>query len=106
MGTARKTGSSPGAAAEPGWTFLTNHSHVLVLLAQEPDARMRDVATRVGITERAVQKIVADLEVGGYLERERDGRRNHYKVSLRGRFRHPIESHASVGALVKLLSGR
>lgn len=106
MAATKKAVSGPGALAEPSWTFLTNHGHVLVLLAQEPDARMRDVAERVGITERAVQKIVADLETGGYLERERDGRRNHYKVSLRGRFRHPIESHASVGVLVKLLSGR
>jgi DNA-binding MarR family transcriptional regulator len=62
------------------WTFLTNHSHVLICLATDPDALMRDVAVTVGITERAVQKIVSDLEDGGYLVRERDGRRNHYRV--------------------------
>lgn len=88
------------------WTFLTNHSHVLICLAADPDALMRDVALTVGITERAVQKIVSDLEDGGYLVRERDGRRNHYRVRLGGFLRHPMESHVSIGALVKALKPR
>ena len=58
------------------WTFLSNHAHVLVCLAQDPDARLRDVALSVGITERAVQKIVSDLAAAGVIERERAGRRN------------------------------
>ena len=67
-------------APEPAWTFLTNHAHVLLCIAKEPEARMRDVATLVGITERAVQRIVADLEEAGYIARIRHGRRNRYKV--------------------------
>lgn len=82
------------------WTFLSNHAHVLVCLAADPMARQRDIADRVGITERAVSGIVADLELGGYVLRERVGRRNRYKVSRRGRLRHPLESQHSVGQLL------
>jgi DNA-binding IclR family transcriptional regulator len=64
----------------PAWTFLTNHSHVLLCLARQPDTRLRDVAHDVGITERAVQRIVADLEAGGYLTRRKAGRRNVYAI--------------------------
>ncbi len=88
--------------SEQDWTFLTNHCHVLIALAQDPDARMKDVADRVGITERAVQNIVGDLETAGFVTRERDGRRNHYRVRLSGRFRHPIEQRLGVGELVRL----
>ncbi len=82
------------------WTFLSNHAHVLVCLAEDPHARQRDIAQRVGITERAVSSIVADLESEGYLQRERVGRRNRYRVMRRGRLRHPLESHQSVGQLL------
>lgn len=88
------------------WTFLSNHGHVLVALAEDPDARLRDIAERVGITERAVQGILADLEDGGYLRRERVGRRNHYRLKRGGRFRHPSEAGASVDALVRIFRGR
>ena len=89
--------------SDPGsWTFLTNHAHVLICLAIDPDARMRDVAAKVGITERAVQRIVADLEEAGYLEREREGRRNSYRVRLALPLRHPIEAHRTVAALSRL----
>ncbi len=64
------------------WTFLSNHAHVLVCLAIDPDARLRDVALSVGITERAVQKIVSDLEEAGVIIRERSGRRNSYRLDL------------------------
>jgi DNA-binding MarR family transcriptional regulator len=84
------------------WTFLTNHTHVLILLAQEPDLRLRDVAIRVGITERAVQRIVAELEAAGALVRERDGRRNHYEVNRDLPLRHPVESHRKIADLLKL----
>ncbi len=90
------------AASPPGWTFLSNHGHVLVGLASDPDARMRDIAERVGITERAVQMIVADLEEAGYVVRERIGRRNRYTVVLQGRFRHPLEEHVRVGDFLAL----
>ncbi len=96
--------TEPGGRAG-GWTFLTNHAHVLLMLAREPDARMRDVAAAVGVTERAVQAIVADLEAGGYLVRSRAGRRNHYTVNPAGRFRHPAEADHQVGELLALFTG-
>jgi hypothetical protein len=96
---------NPGKAGAPAtpWTFLTNHTHVLLHIAAHPDARMREVATEVGITERAVQRIVAELEAAGYLKRERDGRRNHYQILGNRPLRHPIERHTSVDALIRLV---
>ena len=93
------------SAISPGWTFLSNHGHVLVSLAADPDARVRDIADRVGITDRAVQLIVADLEEAGYVERRRVGRRNHYTVATGGRFRHPLEEHVQVGDFLALVAG-
>jgi DNA-binding MarR family transcriptional regulator len=85
------------------WTFLSNHAHVLVCLAMDPDARLRDVAQSVGITERAVQNIVGDLEAAGVLERERSGRRNSYRLNLQAPLRHALESHQTVGVLLSLV---
>ena len=85
------------------WTFLTNHSHVLICLARNPHARLRDVATDVGITERAVQRIVLELETAGVLERKREGRRNHYRIAQDVPLRHPLESHCTVGSLLDLI---
>ena len=88
------------------WTFLTNHSHVLILLAKSPDLTLRDIAEKIGITERRVHNIVSELEESGYLERERVGRRNTYVLSLNKSLRHPVESHKTVGDIVKvILSG-
>lgn len=87
------------------WTFLSNHAHVLVYLAQNPSARLRDVSQQVGITERAVQKIVADLEDDGVLTRHRDGRRNRYELYRQRPLRHPLESHKTVGALLDMILG-
>lgn len=87
------------------WTFLTNHGHVLVCLAREPDARMRDVAAEVGITERAVQQIVRDLVVEGYVLKEKDGRRNRYRVQRRAHFRHELESRVDLGSFLDLVLG-
>lgn len=89
----------------PDWTFLSNHAHVLLCIAQEPEVRLRDVAGRVGITERAVQRIVADLEEGGYLSRVREGRRNRYELHPDRPLRHPIESHCEVRVLLDLILG-
>lgn len=86
-----------------GWTFLTNHSHVLLCIAADPGARGRDIAERVGITERAAQSIVADLVEGGYLSRERIGRRNHYEVHGDRALRHPVEEASQVTALLQLV---
>ena len=82
------------------WTFLTNHAHVLVAIARDPDARLRDIADQVGITERAVQGIVRDLYEHGYLHRERVGRRNKYELDDSLPMRHPLEAEHSVGALL------
>jgi len=86
------------------WTFLTNHSHVLICLHRDPHMRLRDVAQRVGITERAVQRIVQELEQGGIIARRRDGRRNVYDIDARRPLRHPLESHRTVGDLLQLIN--
>lgn len=88
----------------PSWTFLSNHAHVLVCVSRDPGIRLRDVAGLVGITERAAQTIVADLEAGGFLTRERVGRRNRYHISGRTHLRHPLEDHVAVGDLLALLA--
>ncbi len=85
------------------WTFLTNHAHVLICIAQDPESRLRDIAERVGITERSTQSIVADLVDGGYLVRSRVGRRNHYEVHTDLPFRHPVEQDHQVSSLIDLL---
>ncbi|GAA1411876.1 helix-turn-helix transcriptional regulator [Catellatospora coxensis] len=92
------------ASGSRTWTFLTNHAHVLLALARQPDARLRDVAVEVGITERACQAIVLDLETAGYLVRHRVGRRNHYTIDPDGPFRHPAEADHRIGALIALLA--
>lgn len=88
------------------WTFLSNHGHVLVSLARDPDSRMRDVAQAVGITERAVQQIVRDLVGQGYLVKEKVGRRNKYAVVRRAHFRHDLEADVDLGAFLDLVVGR
>ena len=85
------------------WTFLTNHAHVLVCIAEEPDIRGRDIATRVGITERAAQAIVADLVAEGYVVRTREGRRNRYEVNGDAPLRHPLERDHTIGELLVTL---
>jgi len=87
----------------PTWTFLTNHAHVLLCIAADPDIRGRDIAERVGITERSAQSIVADLESGGYLTRERVGRRNRYEVHGALPLRHPVEREHQVAELFGLV---
>ena len=89
-------------AGETSWTFLTNHSHVLICLAQDSTARLRDVAVQVGITERAVQRIVTELEEGGVLVRHRDGRRNRYEINPEVSLRHPLEAHRSIREIIAL----
>ncbi len=91
------------SAVEPTWTFLSNHAHVLICIVRDPDARVRDMALRVGITERAVLRILSELEEVGVVVRERRGRRNHYTVVHDVPLRHPLESHRSIGDLIRLL---
>jgi len=87
------------------WTFLTNHAHVLLVLARDPDVRLREIAAQVGITERAVQKIIAELQASGVVTKSRDGRRNHYQVHTNSSLRHPIEAHRTIAALVHMVLG-
>lgn len=82
------------------WTFLSNHSHVLICLARDPRQRMREVAEQVGITERAVQRIVHELIDAGALLAEKEGRRNRYTVVRDLSLRHPLEAHRTVGHLL------
>jgi len=89
----------------PAWTFLSNHAHVLLCVAQDPDVRGRDMALAVGITERAVQRILADLAEAGVLSHERLGRRNRYQVNGQATLRHPLEAHRTVDDLLGLLTG-
>jgi len=89
--------------ARPSWTFLTNHAHVLLAIARDPQVRLRDIAARVGITERAAQKTVADLVDAGYLSCARQGRRNEYTVASGRPFRHPLEAGHQVDELLAVL---
>ncbi len=85
------------------WTYLTNHSHVLICLTEDPNSRLRDVAQRIGITERAVQMIVSDLEQAGVLQRHREGRRNRYEIKPDKPLRHPVEGHRTVRDLLEMV---
>ncbi len=99
-----KTLAGLNASAEPaGWNFLTNHMHILVVLAREPDLRIRDMAVEVGITQRAVQRILAELTEAKILTVSKDGRRNRYMINRQTRLRHPLESRHTVGELLDLL---
>lgn len=86
------------------WTFLSNHAHVLIALYADPDLVLREVALKVGITERGVQRIVQDLEDEGYIRREKVGRKNHYEVIIQNPLRHPLEAHRNIGDLLNLVT--
>jgi DNA-binding MarR family transcriptional regulator len=89
---------------QKNWTFLTNHAQVLLCLAETPDIRLRDVAERVGITERAAQRILAELVQAGYVKTERVGRRNRYTVDRQHAMRHSAQLGHEIGALLQALS--
>lgn len=86
------------------WTLFSNHGHVLVCLARNPQARLRDVASDVGITERAVQKIVSDLQSGDMVKVSKHGRRNHYRIYPKQTLRHDLEANCTLGELLKCVS--
>ena len=88
------------------WTLFSNHGHVLVCLARDSEARLRDVAASVGITERAVQKIVRDLQDGGMVSVTKKGRRNSYRIHKKQTLRHDLEANCTLGNLVKLVNKR
>lgn len=101
-GMAKEAGRSSG---DSSWTYLTNHTHVVVCLARDPDARVRDVAAQVGLTERAVHAILRDLERSGAVIRTRDGRRNHYQVNGNVPLRHPMEGKTDLATLLGAVMG-
>jgi predicted ArsR family transcriptional regulator len=86
------------------WRFVTNHTQVLLCISRDGDVRLRDVAERVGITERAAQRILADLVEAGIVERKRVGRRNHYSIDRSAKMRHPAQMDQEIGDLLDLLS--
>jgi hypothetical protein len=90
--------------ADKQWTFLSNYGHVLVYLARHPEARIRDIADAVGITERSALGIIGHLEQENYISIEKLGRRNKYRVNRKLKFRHSMESHKSIDNLVKIFS--
>ena len=104
-GSGRKRGKSGAAKGddEPRWTFLSNHSHVLICLHRDPELTLREVADLVGITERSVQRILRELEEAGIVRRERHGLRNRYRFKTSARLRHPIESHRTIGDLIEMV---
>lgn len=89
--------------AQRHWTFVTNHTQVLLCISTNPQIRLRDIAVHVGITERAAQRIVADLVSAGYVKRERAGRRNHYAIDREREMRHPAQLGFEIGPLLDLL---
>jgi DNA-binding MarR family transcriptional regulator len=95
--------SSQAASDQKPWRFLTNHTQVLLAIARDPDVRLRDIAGMVGVTERAAQRIVADLIESGYVKRERIGRRNRYRVNREIEMRHRQQLGHEIGPLLDLL---
>lgn len=98
--------AGPRAAERPAWTFLTNHGHVLVCIAQNPDVRLAEIADIVGIGERAAHRIVSELVDDRYVVRSKRGRRNTYAVDFSRPLRHPLEAEHSIGDIFRALTAR
>jgi hypothetical protein len=93
------------ASAPVGWTFLTNHAQVLICIAHDPAVRLRDIGERIGLTERAVHRIVTELVEAGYITRRRNGRRNHYTINSHFPLPDPVARDRNVGELLAILAG-
>jgi DNA-binding transcriptional ArsR family regulator len=91
---------------DPKWKFITSHGTVLVQVAREPQATVREIAERAGLTERQAHRVLADLEAEGYIERERVGRRNRYRINAERPMRHPSVSDREIGRLLAVLTPR
>lgn len=104
MSRAARVQEPADAASSRAWTFLSNHAHVLICLATGANPTLREIATDVGITERAVSMVLADLEAEGLITRRRVGRRNHYELHLDQPLRHPLEAHRTVRQLTRLVT--
>lgn len=94
------------APSRPAWTFLTNHAHVLVCIAENSDIRIAEIADLVGVGERAAHRIVCDLVRDGYVVRNKDGRRNTYAIDASRPLRHPLEAEHTIGEIFRALAGR
>jgi DNA-binding MarR family transcriptional regulator len=103
MGTPRLRNDEAPARPEPQWTIFSNHAHVLVCIVRNPEERVREIARKVGITERAVQRIIGDLEQSGVIARERLGRRNRYSLSLDRPLRHTLEANTTIAEVIHVL---
>lgn len=103
---AQSQSRAPRSDAAPGWTFLTNHGHVLVCIAQNPDVRIAEIADLVGIGERAAHRILGDLINEGYVVREKVGRRNRYSIDFSRPLRHQLESEHTIGEIFRPVSRR
>lgn len=88
---------------EPGWTFFSNHGHVYFLIARNAEIVVREMASKVGITERSVMNILQDLEEAGYIKRKKVGRTNKYTIASRKTLRHPLESNVLLNDLADLI---
>jgi len=93
----------PMSESSAGWNFFSKHAHVLVCLADNSHARLRDVAERVGITERTALRLITELEEADILKRAKEGRRNCYFINLHAHLRHSLESHCTVGELLAMI---
>jgi len=93
----------PDPTTTTKWVFLSNHAHVLLSVARDPDVRARDIAEQVGITERAAQRILSDLIAERYISKTKIGRRNHYTVNRQGHLRHPVFRELEIGPLLDIL---
>lgn len=100
---ANNSSKSPQDNADNQWTFFTNHTHVLVCLLQDPTLPLRVVAERIGITERAVQRLVTNLEKAGVLTKVKEGRQNRYILHLDQALRHPLEKDHTIGEVLNLI---
>jgi hypothetical protein len=87
------------------WGFLTNHALVLACIAHDRGVRMRDIAEKLGITERAAHRVVTELAVAGYITRQRNGRRNHYTINAHLPLRDAITGDQNIGELLEILTG-
>lgn len=103
MVSSQKSPMSADDLRHIGWTFLSNHAHVLLCLVNDETMRIRDIALEVGITERAIRNIISDLEEAGYVERVRIGRRNSYRIDNSLHLRHPIEQHKTIADLIRAI---
>jgi len=99
----KKTAMDTANKEAENWTFFSNNAHVLVCLSHRPQPTMREIAVQVGITERAVQRILAKLINSGVVRIRKEGRRNRYELDLNQQLRHPLESHKTIGEFIKLI---